>query len=76
MDDVGSQALGLAFSVCLGQQTFFLQEKPVLVDWVGENTSSVLQGAKVAGGGFSVGEVSPIRIGTETYDGLVVASGK
>ena len=45
-------------------------------DWVGENTSSVLQGAKVAGGGFSVGEVSPIRIGTETYDGLVVASGK
>ena len=48
-------------------------ETYVLVDW---NTSSVLQGAKVAGGGFSVGEVSPIKIGTETYDGLVVASGK
>ena len=27
----------------------------------------------MAGGGFSVGEVSPIRIGTETYDGLVVS---
>ena len=51
-------------------------ETYVLIDWVGENTSSVLQGVKVAGGGFSVGDVSPIRIGTETYDGLVVASGK
>ena len=45
-------------------------ETYVLINWVGENTSSVLQGAKVAGGGLSVG------IGTETYDGLVVASGK
>ena len=52
------------------------EETYVLIDWVGEDSSSVVKGTNVIGGSFKVGEVSTVRTGGRNYDGIVVASGK
>ena len=48
----------------------------MLVDWVGEEASSVVQSVRVGNGTFQVGEVARVRYGNGIYDGKVVASGK
>ena len=56
--------------------SYFAGETYALVDWVGEESSSVVQGIRVAGGFVRVGEVSKIRVSGGVFDGLVIASGK
>jgi hypothetical protein len=45
----------------------------LLVDWVGEDTYSMVQGRRVDGS-YRVGEVSRVTFGVGYYDGLVVAA--
>ena len=48
----------------------------MLVDWVWEEASSVVQSVRLGNGTFHVGEVARVWYGNGTYDGKVVASGK
>ena len=47
-----------------------------LVDWVGEDTSSVVQCNRVAGGVFMVGEVSRMWTSGGTFNAVIVTSGE
>ena len=47
-----------------------------MVDWVGEQSSSLLQSTRVGGGIFRVGEFYKIKVAGRYYDGKIVSSGK
>ena len=53
-----------------------MRETYALVDWVGEDSSSVVQCIRVAGGVFTVGEVSRVRTSGGTFNAVVVANGE
>ena len=55
--------------------SYFAGVTYALVYWVGEDSSSVVQGIHVGHGLNKVGEVSKIKFSGGIYDGLVVSSG-
>ena len=58
------------------QSLFTTGETNALVDWVDEESSSVVQSVRVAEGVFTVGEVSRVRTSGGTFRGVIAASGK
>ena len=64
------------FFTCIMILSYTAEETYVVVDWVGEETSSVIQSIRVGGGIFRVGDVSNIRISGGQYQGIVISSGK
>ena len=62
-----------AYSTCI----LYTGETYALVDWVGEESSSVVQSTKIGCMGvFAVGEVAKVRTSTGTFKAVIVASGK
>ena len=47
-----------------------------MIDWAGEDSSSVVQSLKVGGGVFREGEVSRVKTSQGCFEGMVEASGK
>lgn len=56
----------------------FAEEKCVLIDWVGEDSYSLVKGGRVNNGSHRIREVSEVKFRAGHYDGLVhvVAAGK
>ena len=62
-----------AYSTCI----LYTGETYALVDWVGEESSSIVQSTKIGYMGvFTVGEVAKVRTSTGTFKAVIVASGK
>ena len=55
--------------------TNFAGDSYLLVDWVGEDSYSVVKGQRV-NGLYRVGEVCRVKFGVGRYDGFIVAAGK